>query len=182
MSTLVANRYGSALYELACDLNCQNQWEEQVNLVLDCLKENPLLIPFFKSVQISSEEKKALINQCFADSVDQYILNFLCLLIDKHHINDVDEIGHYFLHLYNQDHDILEGTVVSTHLLEADQVEKLAQALSKVKGKQVKLGNKVDTTLIGGLKVYFENEVIDGSYKAKLNNLRKELLSNRKAD
>ncbi len=53
-----------------------------------------------------------------------------------------------------------------------DQVARLSEALSSKLGRQVKVRNVVDPTVMGGVVTQIGDEVIDGSVRTRLNQLR----------
>ena len=68
-----------------------------------------------------------------------------------------------------------QGIVYSSTPLSEKQIKELEQAFQKRNGYEVRLKNKVDETLLGGLKVALDGKVYDGSLKAKLLELQKTL-------
>ncbi len=54
-------------------------------------------------------------------------------------------------------------------------ISKKKKKLSKVTDKKVKLTNKIDETLIGGVKIILGDKVIDGTIKKKLNSIESSL-------
>ena len=57
-----------------------------------------------------------------------------------------------------------------------DDIEKVQNSISESIGVKVELHNKVDPSLIGGIKVIIKDHVYDGSLKNKLSKLKNELL------
>ena len=59
--------------------------------------------------------------------------------------------------------------------LASDQIQKFSAEMSRLLRKQIKLENRVDQSLIGGIKIQVGGKMIDQSYKGDLERLRKEL-------
>ena len=59
--------------------------------------------------------------------------------------------------------------------LSAD-IEHLQKTLEESIGKDTELDLKVDPSLLGGIKLRIENTYLDASIKAKMDNLRRDLL------
>ena len=68
------------------------------------------------------------------------------------------------------------GIVYSVYVLEEALLTELEQALSEKYSYKITLENKIDSSLIQGIKVEIDNFVIDGSIKAKLASLKEQLL------
>lgn len=67
------------------------------------------------------------------------------------------------------------ATVTVASPLSAAQQEKLASLLERSAGRAVKVTTVVEPDLIGGLRVQIANDVIDGSVRARLDDLRQRL-------
>ena len=67
------------------------------------------------------------------------------------------------------------GTIFSIKPLSDGQLESFEKETGKLLRKQVRLENKVDKNLIGGVRIFIEGKVIDASIQRKLMNLRENL-------
>jgi F-type H+-transporting ATPase subunit delta len=67
------------------------------------------------------------------------------------------------------------ATVVSATALSAAQVDRLAGVLAKRYGTAVSLNTVIDPSVVGGLRVQIEDDVIDASVSARLADLRQRL-------
>jgi F-type H+-transporting ATPase subunit delta len=59
--------------------------------------------------------------------------------------------------------------------LEANEIEVLEAKLNKVTGKTVTVDNVINPDIMGGLVVKVGDQVVDGSVKRKLENMKHEL-------
>ncbi len=67
--------------------------------------------------------------------------------------------------------------VTTAHELDTAQENEIKSALAAYSGKEVRLVKAIDETIIGGVVAKLEGSVIDGSLRARLNQLRASLLS-----
>ncbi|MGV8968983.1 MAG: F0F1 ATP synthase subunit delta [Microbacteriaceae bacterium] len=67
------------------------------------------------------------------------------------------------------------ATVTTATALAPAQLERLRAGLSKNYGRELKVNQVVDPTLIGGVRVQIGDDVIDGSVASRLNELRLQL-------
>lgn len=66
--------------------------------------------------------------------------------------------------------------VAVAHPLDEEQARRLADALTRLKGRQVRLDVVVDPEVIGGIAVRVGDEVIDGTVAARLEQARRALV------
>lgn len=69
------------------------------------------------------------------------------------------------------------ATVTSATPIDDKQLGRIAAALSKANGRDVRINHVVDRSIVGGIRVQIGDEVIDGSVATKLNDLRLQLAS-----
>lgn len=67
------------------------------------------------------------------------------------------------------------ATVTTAKALPADQVSRLTEGLQRKYGRQLRLAQVIDPTIIGGLRVTVGDDVIDGTIRSKYNDLRLKL-------
>ena len=66
---------------------------------------------------------------------------------------------------------IIEIEITSARKLDKDIIEKIKESFAK----KVEAVEKIDGSLIGGIKVKLEDRVLDASVKTQLNNLKRSL-------
>jgi F-type H+-transporting ATPase subunit delta len=67
--------------------------------------------------------------------------------------------------------------VRSAVALDESQTKRLAAALAKITGKQVRVNVAIDTHVIGGISVKIGEEIIDGTVATRLEHARRSLLA-----
>lgn len=171
---LLAERYGTALFELASENSKIDEWQKQGKLIQASLTED--LYKFFNSNQITNEEKKNVLKTCFSSHIDSMMMDFLCLLVDKHRFNGVALILTCFNTLCNESKNIKEGLVYSARPLTSEQIQQIEDGLKLRLKANCELVNKIDERLISGFRVVIDNEVVDASMKNSLEMLKNELI------
>ena len=71
----------------------------------------------------------------------------------------------------------VEGIVQSARELGSGEVAELALALGRTLGKDVQLENQVVPDLVGGVRVFVDNRMLDCSVQGRLASLRQRMLS-----
>lgn len=175
MIDIIANRYAEALFELSEEENITKEIYNELNNVVDIVKNNKDLDNVLKSPLVAKAEKVQLIETLFNTKINNNLKNFLKILVEKGRISSLKSIELTFKGLLNDKHNIIEGTVISAIALTDEKVKELEEKLSKKYNKNVTLENKVDESILGGVLVRLGNTQIDGSVKTRLDNIKDQL-------
>lgn len=168
-------RYANALYSLAREKNCVLKWKDDLHLIHNLLLDNKEYLTILSSEFLSFLEREKLAKKVFSQ-FDNEILNLLILIIKNHRVNYLMSILTTFNSLCNEYLNILEGFVYSSSALSKQQINELEEAFGKMKKVKVELSNRIDISLLGGVKIVLKDQVYDGSIKAKLNDLKAKLI------
>ena len=174
--SVVGDRYAESLFDLAKEENKVTQYLDDIKLVGEVLDSDPQIVQFFNHVLIENDKKIQLLDQSFKGNVDQYVLNFLKLLVQSRRIRYIDDIIKSYINLSNQYLDIEEGTIYTPYKLTDQQIQDIEKAISQKENKKVTLKVSIDPSLLGGIKVQIANRIYDGTIKNKVEMLKKELL------
>ena len=103
--------------------------------------------------------------------------DFAQYLVKKNLITKFDEIISQYCEIYNKKHNILETTVTKTIPLTEKAKLELSEALkNKSKANEVTIKEKIDSKLIGGMKIKIGDTVVDNSLSNSLYQLETQLL------
>lgn len=170
--------YARNLMELANQENMVESCYGEIKAINDELNNNPELARYIVSSDYSSEDKKRKLQEVFNNELDNSILHGLFLVIDnlpKKHMEI--ELIHDFLDYYYQSRGIIFGTVYSAEKMSPKDISTIEAAFTHKLDKTIRVENKVEADLIGGVKVVINENVWDGTYRAKLDDLRNQLLN-----
>lgn len=176
-SSIVAKRYAVALFQIAKENAILEQLENELRTVKEVVDHNPQFQALLKSPKLSIVKKQEIIKDAFA-TVSTYVLNTLMILVERHRDNYISEVADHFLSLANDERGVAEATVYSIRPLTETEQEALSAAFAaKVGKKSLKIDNKVNSDLLGGVKLRIGNRIFDGSLSGKLERLERKLLS-----
>jgi len=166
----VAQRYASALFDLAGDVDAIDAVEKSLDSLDAMIEESADLQRLIKSPVFSAEDQaKALAAVLDKAGVTGLVANFIGLLSKNRRLFVLPEIIRALSAAHRGE---MTADVVSAEPLSDDQVAALGEALKSSTGKDVKLNRKVDPALIGGLVVRLGSRMIDTSLRTKLNSLK----------
>ena len=133
--------------------------------------ENPDYTEFLSSPALPLSERLSAIDEAFGLYPEE-IASFLKLLCENGHIKEIKECIEEFIDLENMLEKSVAADVYSSVELSDEQKEKLTQKLETKFGKKVLATFEVDKSLIGGIKIVMEDEVLDGSIEKRLKDLK----------
>jgi F-type H+-transporting ATPase subunit delta len=175
-SSMVAKRYALALFQIAKETQQLQVFEAELRVVKEVIQYTPELNAVLKSSKLTIDKKKEIVTQAFA-TVNQYVLNTLLILIDRHREGEIANVANEYIELANQELGIAEAEVTSTRPLSDAEREALSAVFAAKIGKSsLKIENVVDSDLLGGIKLRIGNRIYDGTLRGKLDRLERKLL------
>jgi F-type H+-transporting ATPase subunit delta len=129
----------------------------------------------FGSPKITSAQLAELVAGLAGDGLDASGRNFIALLAEAKRLPFLPEIVQIFDALKDEAERVVDVHITSATQLGGDEEAKLVAALQKRFNRSVRVESAVDPSLIGGAVVRAGDLTIDGSVKARLANLAREL-------
>lgn len=170
-----AREYAIALFDLLLEQNKLTEVTEDFEMVTSLILSDKNYLRLLEHPQVTTEEKKALIKELFT-SLDQSLLHFLYVLIDNKRINLIQEIYTIFYELYKSYLQVMEVEAITSEALTETQIEAITNNLSQKYRRKVVLSNVIDRSIIGGIRIVTDHEIIDHSISKQLENLKSFLL------
>ena len=173
--TQVGNVYGEALYTLALEEQLTEALLGELTVLSQCFRENPDFIRLLSSPNMPKQERCQILDDSFRGKVHAYVLNFLKILTEKGYMKFFYDCVTTFEDQYNRDNGILPVTAYTAVALSDEQAEKLAGKLSRVTSKQIKLLNKVDPDVLGGVRLDYDGKRLDDTVSHRMDAITKAL-------
>ena len=173
--TTATSLYGQSLYDLAAEEGLSEEILKEMGAVDSIFRENPDYITLLLEPSIPRRERLGLLEEAFKDQLHPYLLNFLMILLENSMLRGFSSCFRTFRSAYYKDHGIAEATVTSAIALTDAQADPLKAKLEAISGKSVLLRQKVDSSVLGGLRVEIEGKLLDGTVMGRLYDLRKKV-------
>nr|YP_009122218.1 ATP synthase subunit delta [Vertebrata lanosa]AJH65976.1 ATP synthase subunit delta [Vertebrata lanosa] len=175
----VATPYAEALIAHAQSLNILDQYESELSSILLALSESKDLQAFLLNPLAVNLSKKGVLKKLFEHQVDNFIMSFLLVLVDRRRISFLKTIIEKYLKI-----TYLLESITIVELYSAFDLNKVQQTnlTDKIKlmtsSSQIKLVSKRDSSLIGGFIIKIGSKIIDASLIGKLNKISLYLNAN----
>lgn len=175
MAGLVETTYANALFETSKEQNNLNDVYNELLALKNILEENGDYVRLYASPVVSNEAKQELLSEAFAGKLSTTTLNFLRILIDNSRFGGIVGVSEEFMRICDDHNNIINVTAVTAVEMSSEQAERLKEKLQKSSNKNVRLETKVDSTIIGGIMLYYKNTLVDATLKTRLGEIKQAI-------
>lgn len=170
-----AKVYAEAMFSIAKEESKTADYAKELELLSGLFSENPELYEVMGSPAIQPKERLEALESVFKERVSERIYSFLSLLIEKRRINLLESISGAYTGLLDEASGIMEVTATTKLPLSPGVKAKLVKALEAKSGKTIRLLERRDPHIIGGIILDFGNAQLDASVKSKLEGIHASL-------
>lgn len=171
-----ARRYATALFSTAQKDNTLTTVETDLATVLDMMQQTPALTSLWESQVMPGGRKRDVISKVVGPSVSPLTLSFLRLLIDKRREEILAPVRDEFHRLTDAANHLLRVEATFAVQPTPAETQSLISSLEKRTGEHVDLKVSVDPSILGGVVVRMNDNILDGSVRGTLERLREQLL------
>lgn len=169
----LADRYASALYDLAYERNALDQVAADFRSLKAMLTESAEFRRFVASPIMSREDQKKGIEALGqAAGLSDLTRNFLGLIAQNRRLFALGGMADAYLERLANARGEVTATVHSAKYLSDAQVASLSTALKQAVGKDVTMNIFIDPAILGGLVVKVGSRMVDNSVRTKLQRLQ----------
>lgn len=178
--TRIASRYAKSLVELA-------QEQNKLEIVLKDIKSfkeavgNRDLYLMIKSPIVNGSKKQVIFNQLFGSKYDKLTLSFFEIILRKGREIYLPEMAAEFEKQYKVFKGISTVKITTATPLNDAELKRIQDKLleSNITSKSIEFSLVVNPEIIGGFVIQIEDNLYDASVTRKLNDLRKEFMTNK---
>jgi F-type H+-transporting ATPase subunit delta len=167
--------YARALFEMAQAEGVVTRVEEELFRLRELLKKNPDLLEFLKDPNVKHEGKRQAITTLFQGRIHPLVLNTLITLSDQDRGGRVMHIIEEFDSSADDARQNVSGEITTAITLDEATLKRLATELSRITGQNVQLFQRVDPAILGGAIIKVGEQIIDGSLRRKLDQIKERL-------
>ncbi|MCG9895268.1 MAG: ATP synthase F1 subunit delta [Fimbriimonadaceae bacterium] len=172
VDTRAAKRYARALFSASAKEGVVARVDDDLKSFVAALNGNASFKEFFTSPIQAAGDKTALIQKVFGAEMHPLALGLVRLAVEKGRDADLTFIQLEFSELRRQSEKIVKAVVESAQELADDQRGAIVSRVAEVTGRTVEAEFRLNPDLIGGVKVYYDDYVLDGTVRGHLDRLR----------
>lgn len=165
----IIKEYGGGLFALAEEEGLEAQILSESRALKEALTREytRLLI----DPNLSKEERVAVVGDLLDGRVHPYLANFVKLMTERRLAMELGECFDEFERLYYEKFKIVRVLAESAIELTDDQKKRLEDKLAKLTGCRTEVIYRINSEIIGGMRLFYNNREIDDSIKSKLNEI-----------
>lgn len=172
----VAKRYARALFNAALKQQSLGNVDDDLAGITGALTNSEGFRKFLKSPNTTDENKVTLFEKTFASRVTPLTMEFVRMLIRKGRDEQLHQIQLEFAALKRQHESITRAVVTSADELSESEKTKIVSTIESKLGRKLQAEFQIDANLMGGVTVAYDDYVLDGSVRGKLNRLRERMI------
>ena len=169
-------RYAVALYKIASAKNKTEEYIVDLKQIYELINSNKELNQVINNPKISTSKKKEVFISIFKDKIDSELFSFLLILIEKKRIDELTGIILQIEKVDLENHNQIIAEVKTVISLNDSEIASLIEKLKAKYNKSIILKEIIDKSIIGGVYVRVGDDVIDGTIKNKLEEMKKLML------
>ena len=172
LTSSIALPYAEALLDIAKQKSLLDEFTQNLSSISTILSESKELKESLSSPIIDTVVKKNILKKLFMDQINDSVLNFLFILVDRRRIHFLGAIIEKYLELNYRLDSVIIAEVSSAVDLNDLQIQGLIKQIKLMtQSSKVKLIVKKNSNLIGGFVIKIGSKVIDTSLFGKLNRI-----------
>lgn len=170
--TDVMREYASALFELACEEGSTEETGRALRDVQALMTRYPAWLETLSCPAVDAANRERALEEALGGRVPGVVLSFLKLLSRRGRMSQLGRAAEEYDALCRSARNEKEALVKSAVPLTDGQKEALRARLEKRLGGTVRMQCVCDPALIGGLTVTVDGQVLDGSVKKRLSDMK----------
>jgi F-type H+-transporting ATPase subunit delta len=167
--------YARALFELASAAGDVDAVDAGMRTVLETVRGSVELRDALLGDELPAEKKRAIMAEIFSGAVAPEAVAIVTLAVERGHGGSLEQIADSFSEVAEKERGIVVAEVTTavelTDALRASLIEKLTATL----GRPVSLRERVDGSILGGIRINVAGRVLDGSLSSQLDAMRQTL-------
>jgi len=179
----IATRYAKALMDTvdaqsSVDPEMVQRVQDDLVQLADLTQNTPDFIRFFENPAVPAHQKQDFLTHQILPGLDASLQRLLPVLLENDRMAVLPFIAERFAQLQDERNQVATAEVTSVLPLNEALQAKVRATLESVFGyRRVNIENRIEPAILGGLVIKIQDRIIDGSYRGRLEEMRKRLLA-----
>ena len=173
----VGRVYAQALLEMATEKGVIDEVADEVQQLLPMISAGGDLHRLLVNPAIGDKERGQIIQRIFEGKVSDLLYKMLRVLGDKGRLGSLPEVASGYLLAVAEARGQIDVEAFVASELDSEAVQQVAQQIGQALGKTVTVTQRVDPSLIGGMKIKVGDRLIDASVSSQLRNMKQKMIA-----
>lgn len=170
---VAGRRYALAVLDIARASGDVDAWLEAAD-ALGALTSESSFVNALQADGLTDEQFVGIVRRILPNATAAQ-LNLFRLLRRKSRLSLGPSIASYLHELVDEERGMLRAVVTTAVELDEERLRLVKERIASSTGKQVQLEARVDPSIVGGITVRIGDQMVDGSTRTRLQNLRSQL-------
>lgn len=175
VNEVLARRYAIAVWSLAAERGIADKVGSDLASMAKAIGSSGPLHDFFVAPIVDRREKERVLARSFEGRVETVALHTVLLLVRRRRETLLWALVTAYETLARQARNAERVTLQSARPLDREELRRLVERLERATGKKLEVTERIDPSLIGGLRVLIGDLRIDASIAGRLDALAREL-------
>ena len=174
-----AETLARTLFELATLADVVDRVDEDLATVVKAVRGHVELHQALADTSLPAEKKRDILREIFGDAVSPEALAMVTLMVERGLVDSLGDLARLYRETAEAERGVVVAEVTTAIELGGTQKEKLARQISEALGRPVTLRERVDASIIGGIRINVAGRVFDGTVASQLEGVRQALATAR---
>jgi F-type H+-transporting ATPase subunit delta len=167
------------LFELATLSDAVDAVDADLASVVKAVRGHVDLHQALTDTSLPAEKKRDILREIFGESVAPETLAIVTLMVERRMTDNLGDLARAFTETAEAERGIVVAEVTTAIELDDALRAKLVKQISAALGRPVTLRERVDETILGGIRINVAGRVLDGTITSQLDGVRQALTSTR---
>ncbi|MBN1192336.1 MAG: ATP synthase F1 subunit delta [Coriobacteriia bacterium] len=167
------------LFELATVADVVDAVGDDLASVTRAVRGHVDLHQVLRDTSLPAEKKRDIMRDIFGESVTPEALAIVTLMVERGMIDSVSDLARIYGETAEAERGIVVAEVTTAIELDDSLRAKIIKQLSDSMGRPVNLRERVDGTILGGIRINVAGRVLDGTVTSQLEGVRQALTTAR---
>ena len=169
--------YARSLLELANERNEAEPINADLQALREAIESDPTFQEFLSNPSVSTGDRARVIKHTLEGRASQLLRNFVGVLAANGRLGLLAEAAAAYEDLLGEQLGKIEVDVIVAQRLTPDQLEQVRQKVGAALKKDAVIHQYVDESIIGGLILRVQDQLIDASVKRQLEAIKQKLMA-----
>ena len=176
MVSIVSKKYSEALYIVGIERDNLKKFQKEIIELKEIFKLNKEIMTSLCHPEIPLKSKIQIIDELFSGKVSKEIIGLFNVILKKSRQEFIPEIFEAFIERCKEHENISTALVMSAEKLTDKNISRIKKELEKKTSKKIEIEERVDESLLGGIKIIVDNILFDGSIDGKIKKLNRAII------